>query len=115
MTPVAAARSPQSSINPETRLKLYRTMQECRMLEKRAYDLFMQNLIKGTSHLALGQEAIAAGFGTAMQPDDYTFCTYRGHEHTLVRGVTMTRILGELMGTRRASCTARAARCTSRA
>ena len=63
MTPVAAARSPQSSINPETRLKLYRTMQECRMLEKRAYDLFMQNLIKGTSHLALGQEAVAAGFG----------------------------------------------------
>ena len=68
MTPVAAARSPQSSISPETRLKLYRTMQECRMLEKRAYDLFMQNLIKGTSHLALGQEAIAAGFGTAMRP-----------------------------------------------
>jgi pyruvate dehydrogenase E1 component alpha subunit len=98
MTPVAAARSPQSSINPDTRLKLYRTMQECRMLEKRAYDLFMQNLIKGTSHLALGQEAVAAGFGNAMQPNDYTFCTYRGHNHTLVRGVTMTQILGELMG-----------------
>ena len=62
----AAARSPQSSISPETRLKLYRTMQECRMLEKRAYDLFMQNLIKGTSHLALGQEAIAAGFGSGL-------------------------------------------------
>src|SRR5256885_7408819 len=79
MTPMAASRSPQSSISPETRLKLYRTMQESRMLEKRAYDLFMQNLIKGTSHLALGQEAIAAGFGLAMRPEDYTFCTYRGH------------------------------------
>ena len=40
------------------------------MLEKRAYDLFMQNLVKGTSHLSLGQEAIAAGFGVAMRPDD---------------------------------------------
>ena len=49
------------------------------MLEKRAYDLFMQNLVKGTSHLAARQEAIAAGFGAAMRPDDYTFCTYRGH------------------------------------
>ncbi len=68
------------------------------MMEQRAYDLFMQNLIKGTSHLALGQEAIAAGFGTAMRDDDYTFCTYRGHNHTLVRGVSMTGILGELMG-----------------
>ena len=85
-------------MSPETRLKLFRTMVECRHLEKRAYDLFMQNLIKGTSHLALGQEAIAAGFGVAMRPDDYTFCTYRGHNHTYVRGVSMTKILGELMG-----------------
>ena len=68
------------------------------MMEQRAYDLFMQNLIKGTSHLALGQEAVAAGFGAAMRKDDYTFCTYRGHNHTLVRGVSMTGILGELMG-----------------
>ncbi len=68
------------------------------MMEQRAYDLFMQNLIKGTSHLALGQEAVAAGFGGAMRDDDYTFCTYRGHNHTLVRGAPMTGILGELMG-----------------
>ena len=68
------------------------------MMEQRAYDLFMQNLIKGTSHLALGQEAVAAGFGVAMRDDDYTFCTYRGHNHTLVRGASMTGILGELMG-----------------
>ena len=76
----------------------YRIMYECRVLEKRAYDLFMQNLVKGTSHLSLGQEAIAAGFGAAMRKDDYTFCTYRGHNHTYVRGTTMTSILGELMG-----------------
>jgi TPP-dependent pyruvate/acetoin dehydrogenase alpha subunit len=82
----------------DTRLTLYGLMQACRMMEQRAYDLFMQNLIKGTSHLALGQEAVAAGFGAAMREDDYTFCTYRGHNHTLVRGASMTGILGELMG-----------------
>lgn len=86
------------NIDTDTRLKLYRSMYECRVLEQRAYDLFMQNLVKGTSHLALGQEAVAAGFGTAMRQDDYTFCTYRGHNHTYVRGVSMTSILGELMG-----------------
>ncbi len=85
-------------INSETRLRLYRLMRECRELEQRAYDLFMQNLVKGTSHLGLGQEAVAAGFGAAMNADDYTFCTYRGHNHTLVRGVAMDAILGELMG-----------------
>src|SRR6187402_3913972 len=71
---------------------------ELRYCEKRAYDLFLQNLIKGTSHLSLGQEAIAAGFGVAMRPDDWTFCTYRGHAHTLARGASMEGVLGELMG-----------------
>ena len=33
-----------------------------------------------------------------MRPDDYTFCTYRGHAHTLVRGASMEGVLGELMG-----------------
>jgi TPP-dependent pyruvate/acetoin dehydrogenase alpha subunit len=81
-----------------TRLNLYRSMTNVRLVEKRAYDLFLQNQIKGTSHLALGQEAIAAGFGVAMRADDYTFCTYRGHAHTLARGAPMVGVLGELMG-----------------
>jgi pyruvate dehydrogenase E1 component alpha subunit len=33
-----------------------------------------------------------------MRPDDWTFCTYRGHAHTLARGASMTGVLGELMG-----------------
>ena len=85
-------------IAEDTRLALWRRQLEVRLLEKRAYDLFLQNLIKGTSHLALGQEAIAAGFAVAMRKDDYTFCTYRGHAHTLVRGAPMSGVLGELMG-----------------
>jgi len=85
-------------IGHETRLELYRLQLELRYCEKRAYDLFLQNLIKGTSHLSLGQEAIAAAFGVAMRPDDWTFCTYRGHAHTLARGASMEGVLGELMG-----------------
>jgi acetoin:2,6-dichlorophenolindophenol oxidoreductase subunit alpha len=85
-------------VGTETRLELYRMQVELRYCEKRAYDLFLQNLIKGTSHLSLGQEAVAAGFGVAMRPDDWTFCTYRGHAHTLARGASMSGVLGELMG-----------------
>src|SRR6266513_4600588 len=81
-----------------TRLRLFQLQVEIRYCEKRAYDLFLQNLVKGTSHLALGQEAVAAGFAAAMNPDDYTFCTYRGHHHTLARGAPMLSVLGELMG-----------------
>ncbi|HKN52342.1 MAG TPA: thiamine pyrophosphate-dependent enzyme, partial [Amycolatopsis sp.] len=82
----------------DIRLDLYRTMTEIRLFEKRAYDLFLQNLVKGTSHLSLGQEAIAAGFAVAMRPEDYTFATYRGHAHTLARGASMTAVMAELLG-----------------
>lgn len=80
-----------------TRLEMYRSQYRLREAEQRAFDLFLQNLVKGTSHLSLGQEAIAAGFATAMQPGDLTFCTYRGHAHTLARGVSVEKVLGELM------------------
>ncbi len=82
----------------ETRLRMYRMLQEMRQFEKRAYDMFMQQLVKGTTHLSLGMEAVAAGFGAAMQKDDYTFATYRGHAHTLARGVPMEGVLAELLG-----------------
>jgi acetoin:2,6-dichlorophenolindophenol oxidoreductase subunit alpha len=84
-------------IGPAKRLELYRLQVEIRDCEKRAHELFLENLIKGTSHLSLGQEAIAAAFGVAMQPGDKSFCTYRGHAHTLARGASMEGVLGELM------------------
>ena len=85
-------------IGENNRLKLWEMMLKLRLVEKKAYDLFLQNLIKGTSHLALGQEAIAGAFGVALQEGDYTFCTYRGHAHTLARGSSIEGVLGELMG-----------------
>lgn len=58
----AAAKAGTALISPATQLALYRSMVEMRTFEKRAYDLFLQLLVKGTTHLGTGQEAIAAGF-----------------------------------------------------
>ena len=92
-----AAAGINDDIGEQTRLKLYRSQVLLRDAEQRAFDLFLQNLVKGTSHLSLGQEAVAAGFGCAMLPGDLSFCTYRGHAHTLARGVPVEKVLGELM------------------
>ncbi|HZR51377.1 MAG TPA: thiamine pyrophosphate-dependent dehydrogenase E1 component subunit alpha, partial [Streptosporangiaceae bacterium] len=81
-----------------TSLVLYRKMTEIRQFEKRAYDLFLQNLVRGTTHLGTGQEAIAAGVSQAMREDDYMFVTYRGHNHVLARGTPMTAVMAELLG-----------------
>ncbi|MGH2697592.1 MAG: thiamine pyrophosphate-dependent dehydrogenase E1 component subunit alpha [Actinomycetota bacterium] len=90
--------SDEAKLDEGTRLDLYRKLSEIRQFEQRAYDLFLQNLVKGTSHLSLGQEAVAAGFGGALRYDDFSFCTYRGHAHTLVRGASMTGLMAELLG-----------------
>jgi acetoin:2,6-dichlorophenolindophenol oxidoreductase subunit alpha len=93
----ATAATLNDDIGEDKRLAMYRTQVVIREAEQRAYDLFLQNLVKGTSHLSLGQEAVAAGFAGAMRPGDLSFCTYRGHAHTLARGVAVTKVLGELM------------------
>lgn len=84
-------------IGEDMRLRMYRMQFLIRQAEQCAYDLFLQNLVKGTSHLSIGQEAVAVGFASAMRPGDLTFCTYRGHAHTLAHGVPVEKVLGELM------------------
>jgi pyruvate dehydrogenase E1 component alpha subunit len=94
----AQAPGVNDDIGEAKRLELYRLQVVIREAEQRAFDLFLQNLVKGTSHLSLGQEAVAAGVAAAMQPKDLSFCTYRGHAHTLARGASVEHVLGELMG-----------------
>lgn len=69
-------------------LALYEQMAVIRRTEKAAHDLFMSGLVKGTTHLAAGHEAIAVGASAALRDDDYVFATYRGHHHALARGAT---------------------------
>jgi len=86
------------AIARDTRVGMYKTMVDCRYFEERAQELFFEGLVRGTTHLGVGQEAVAAGLAAAMREDDYTFCTYRGHNHTLARGVPMAPIFAELFG-----------------
>jgi TPP-dependent pyruvate/acetoin dehydrogenase alpha subunit len=78
-------------------LDLYEQMAVIRRTEKAAYDLFLAGMVKGTTHLASGQEAIAVGASAALRPDDYVFATYRGHHHAMARGATPEACLAELM------------------
>ncbi len=82
----------------EVRLEMYRMMVVARLFERRAHDLFLEGLVKGTSHLGLGQEAVAAAYAAALEPEDMVFCTYRGHVHTLLRGAPAAALMAELMG-----------------
>ncbi|MFJ9102255.1 thiamine pyrophosphate-dependent dehydrogenase E1 component subunit alpha [Streptomyces sp. NPDC102405] len=88
-------------------LALYEQMALIRRTEKAAHDLFLQGLVKGTTHLAAGHEAIAVGASAALRDDDYVFATYRGHHHAMARGATPEECLAELMSRATGLCGAK--------
>jgi TPP-dependent pyruvate/acetoin dehydrogenase alpha subunit len=88
----------------ETRQRALRQMLEIRLAEEKIQELFLANLIRGTTHLAIGQEACAAGTAAALRPGDKVTCTYRGHHHALALGMTLRAMMAEMMGKQSGAC-----------
>ena len=88
-------------------LRLYEQMEVIRRTEQAAHDLFLAGLVKGTTHLAAGHEAVAVGASAALRPDDYVFATYRGHHHAIARGASPGECLAELMSKATGVCRAK--------
>ena len=106
-TPTEAEHGATDVPSVETLLELFERMAVIRATEKAAYDLFMSGLVKGTTHLAAGHEAVAVGASAALRPDDYVFATYRGHHHAMARGATPEACLAELMSRATGLCAAK--------
>jgi len=98
---------PAHGIDADELLVLYEQMAVIRRTEKAAHDLFMSGVVKGTTHLAAGQEAVAVGASAALRPDDYVFATYRGHHHAMARGASPEECLAELMSKATGLCKAK--------
>jgi TPP-dependent pyruvate/acetoin dehydrogenase alpha subunit len=75
-----------------------RQMLRIRRFEERCSDLYRDEKIRGFLHLAIGEEAIAAGVIPQLQPQDAIVATYREHGHALVRGVSARAIMAEMYG-----------------
>ena len=76
----------------------YRRMLEIRVMEERVNELFASGTIHGTTHLCQGQEALAVGLATVLEPEDVVTATYRSHGISLALGLTPRSVLGEIMG-----------------
>jgi TPP-dependent pyruvate/acetoin dehydrogenase alpha subunit len=72
-------------------------MWRIRILEEEILRLRLEGPIVGSVHLANGQEAIAVGVCSTLQPQDAVYSTYRGHGWAVARGVPLVGILAELM------------------
>jgi pyruvate dehydrogenase E1 component alpha subunit len=89
---------------PGDPVEQYARMVEIRDLEERVNDLFAAGAIHGTTHLCIGQEALAVGLATVLRPTDTVTATYRGHGIALALGMTPRSVMAEIMG-RAEGCT----------
>ncbi len=94
-------------IGAEELLSLYEQMAVIRLTEKAAHEAFLTGLVKGTTHLAAGHEAVAVGASAGLRRGDYVFATYRGHHHAIARGATPAECLAELMSKGTGLCKAK--------
>ena len=79
-------------------LSIYRDMVRIRRFEEEAARSYTRGKIGGFLHLYIGQEAVAVGAISAVEPTDYIVATYRDHGHYLTRVGDMKAAMAELFG-----------------
>ncbi|MFZ5846036.1 MAG: pyruvate dehydrogenase (acetyl-transferring) E1 component subunit alpha [Actinomycetota bacterium] len=73
-------------------------MTRIRVFEERCVELYSAGSIRGFLHVAVGEEAVAAGVMATLTADDAVVSTYREHGHALARGVPMDSVMAEMYG-----------------
>ncbi|MUK87523.1 pyruvate dehydrogenase [Ornithinibacillus sp. L9] len=69
-----------------------------RFFEEKVDEYFAKGMIHGTTHLAIGQEASAAGVCALLDVEDKITSTHRGHGHCIAKGATADKMMAELFG-----------------
>lgn len=85
-------------MNKDLMLSLYRDMVRIRRFEEEAARSYSRGKMGGFLHLYIGQEAVAVGAMSAIEPTDYIVATYRDHGHYLARVGDMKAAMAELFG-----------------
>lgn len=94
---------PISDVEPDWDAWL-RLMIRIRTFEMALSELFSTGRLVGAVHLSIGQEAVAVGLCSTLEPADMMTLTHRGHHHMLARGLRPDLILGEILGKETGYC-----------
>ena len=94
-------------IKKDKLLWIYTKMNEIRKFEEKAFKLFEENKLRGSVHLYIGEEAIAATVISLLRDTDYITSTHRGHGHGIAKSGDLKRAMAELMGKETGFCKGR--------
>ncbi len=86
------------TVSHETRLALFRLVLLQRIAEERVIALYRQGKVPGSVYTGRGQEAVAAGAGLALGPDDVIAPLNRELAAHLARGVTVADVFRNYLG-----------------
>jgi TPP-dependent pyruvate/acetoin dehydrogenase alpha subunit len=92
------------SIDSAVLLRMLRQMYVIRAFDSQLPLLYTKGLIRGSSHAAIGQEAVAVGACAALSEEDYITSTHRGHGHAIAKGADVRRMMAELFGRAEGYC-----------
>ena len=92
------------NLSKEKFVEMYKRMLEIRFFEEKVFDLYAQNLVPGTIHLYLGEEAVAVGVCSILKKDDYITSTHRGHGHCIAKGAELKQTMAEILGKKTGYC-----------
>jgi TPP-dependent pyruvate/acetoin dehydrogenase alpha subunit len=101
---MASQSSPADPLDLVLGLRFFEQMLRTRNLEDEVQRLFTDGLVRGTTHLCQGQEAVSVGVCGALSPGDTMTCTYRGHGAVLAMGAPTDQVFGEIMGKANGLC-----------
>jgi pyruvate dehydrogenase E1 component alpha subunit len=88
-------------------VQIYLTMNRIRKFEEKALQFFESNKLRGSVHLYIGEEAVAATVCSHLRDTDYITSTHRGHGHCIAKGGELGRVMAELMGKATGYCKGR--------
>lgn len=94
-------------IEKERARLIYENMNRIRCFEMKAVSLFEANKLRGSVHLYVGEEAVAATVCSHLSDSDYIASTHRGHGHCIAKGAALDRAMAELMGKATGYCKGR--------
>ena len=61
--------------------KIYEIQKKIRLVEEKIASNYIRNKMRCPTHLSIGQEAVAAASGLALQQNDISISYHRSHAH----------------------------------
>lgn len=87
-----------AGLNGDQKRGLYREMCRMRAFEEALLQLSQDGVLRGSLHLATGQEALPAAAGLALKREDSITVTYRGHGYVISKGCDLKLVIAEILG-----------------